>query len=88
MDKYLTCTDAEYAKYAKQDTNRQLLKNYRQALDRKADVEGCIARQPGKSSPSYLGYPAYRVLRDTKRSIAATEKELIARGYILAKIKL
>ena len=87
MDKYLTCTDAEYAKYAKEETNRQLLKNYRKALEHKADVARVIASQPGKICPSYLGYPAYRVLRDTKRSIYATENELKARGYQLDKIK-
>ena len=88
MDKYLTCTDAEYAKYAKEETNRQLLKNYRESLKHKADVERVIASQPGKICPSYLGYPAYRVLRDTKRSIHAYENELTNRGYKLDKIKL
>lgn len=88
MDKYITCTDAEYAQYAKEETNRQLLKSYRLEIAHKADIEACIARQLPTLVPSYLGYPAYRVLRDCKRSIAATEKELKDRGYKLDKIKL
>lgn len=88
MDKYLTCTDAEYAQYCKEDTNRQLLKSYRLDIAHKADVERVIASQPDKLVPTYLGYPAYRVLLDCKRSIKAHENELKIRGYILSKIKL
>lgn len=88
MDKYLSCTNEEYAKFCKEDTNRQLLKGYRECKAHKEDIERVIATQPGVLVPSYLGYPAYRVLADTKRSIKAHENELISRGYKLHQIKL
>lgn len=88
MDKYITCTDAEYAVYCKEDTNRKLLKGYREAKEHKEDIERIIAIQPGRMVPLYLGYPAYRVLNDTKRRIKAYEYELKERGYKLEKIKL
>ena len=84
---YITCTDAEYAQYCKEDTNRQLLKGYRQAIAHLKEVQDCIDGQAGKLVPMWLGFPAYRVLMDTKRGIKAYENELTLRGYDLITLK-
>lgn len=74
----------EYTKFAKELTNRKLLKEYRESVAIVCEIEAMKAN----GSQYYLGDPISIKLNDYKRWKAANIKELETRDYIISKIKL
>lgn len=84
MDRY---TVSEYRDDYKGYHIRSLIPMYKDAMQRKEEIEECMASQKGKTYKMYLGENAYYMLSETEKMIQALTEELIARKYVIAKIK-
>jgi len=75
-------TDKEFRQGAKEMTNRQLLRDYRLSVIHLAELE----EKKASGWDTYLGDNIIGRISQEKKSLRATENELVARGYDLSKI--